>query len=66
MPELCGRLGFSIPTYVVRATNKEAPLYEGYADFGDEPRVSDGFLISRFFILGRWKRWRGSFVLTGQ
>ena len=39
VPELCTRLGFSIPTYEIVKVSEEASFYSGYAHFNGDPRI---------------------------
>lgn len=40
IPELCTRLGFTVPRYEITKVSEHAPLYSGYAHFSGDPRVS--------------------------
>jgi len=39
VPELCLRLGFDNPSYVITKESDTAPFYHGYAHFGSDPRI---------------------------
>ncbi|CZS93532.1 hypothetical protein WAI453_001061 [Rhynchosporium graminicola] len=39
VPDLCVRLGFTAPRYVITAALPSTPLWNGYADFGADPRI---------------------------
>ncbi|RDW83412.1 hypothetical protein BP5796_04903 [Coleophoma crateriformis] len=40
VPELCIKLGFRMPTYIIEKVNDEnLPLYDGYAHFDGDPRL---------------------------
>ncbi|KAH7418444.1 hypothetical protein BKA64DRAFT_717168 [Cadophora sp. MPI-SDFR-AT-0126] len=39
VPLLCRRLGFNTPTYKITPVIPNTPACDGYADFGDDPRV---------------------------
>lgn len=39
IPDLCIRLGFTVPRYEITRVSQEAPLYSGYAHFNGDPRI---------------------------
>lgn len=39
IPELCTRLGFTVPRYEITRVSEQAPLYSGYAHFNGDPRI---------------------------
>jgi hypothetical protein len=39
IPELCTRLGFTVPKYEITRVSEQAPLYSGYAHFNGDPRI---------------------------
>lgn len=41
VPEICNRLGFSVPSYTITSdiANANGPLWNGSADFGHDPRI---------------------------
>ncbi|RAL58515.1 hypothetical protein DID88_004019 [Monilinia fructigena] len=39
IPDLCHSLGFNIPTYKIVPMVEGIPIYQGYADFGSDPRI---------------------------
>ncbi|KAB8297181.1 hypothetical protein EYC80_002559 [Monilinia laxa] len=39
IPDLCHTLGFNIPTYKIVPMVEGIPIYQGYADFGSDPRI---------------------------
>lgn len=39
IPELCSRLGFTVPRYEITKVSEHAPLYSGYAHFNGDPRI---------------------------
>jgi hypothetical protein len=39
VPDLCYRLGFSIPKYCITQPIPNTPLWDAYADFGGDPRI---------------------------
>ena len=39
VPCICHRLGFSPPRYVITPVLPNTPLWNGYADFGSDPRI---------------------------
>ncbi|KAA8568420.1 hypothetical protein EYC84_007453 [Monilinia fructicola] len=39
IPDLCHTLGFTVPTYKIVPMVEGIPIYQGYADFGSDPRV---------------------------
>lgn len=41
VPVLCARLGFMCPRYVIEPISPCASIYNGYADFGSDPRIPD-------------------------
>lgn len=39
VPDLCYRLGFSVPRYRITQPIPDTPLWDAYADFGGDPRI---------------------------
>lgn len=39
VPEICARLGFSPPRYDLSQVVEGGPLWDGFADFGADPRI---------------------------
>lgn len=39
--QLCLKLGFGMPKYVIERTSHAAPLYKGYATFQGDPRIEE-------------------------
>ncbi|POS85286.1 hypothetical protein EPUL_003686 [Erysiphe pulchra] len=39
VPDLCRRLGLNPPRYVIEPIVPSSPMYSGYADFGNDPRI---------------------------
>jgi hypothetical protein len=52
VPELCIKLGFTIPTYKSGQPIPPAPYYDMYADFGGDPRI-EGKVGEVFNIYGQ-------------
>lgn len=39
IPDLCTRLGFTVPTYEITKVSENASLYSGFAHFNGDPRI---------------------------